>query len=972
MLAPEPQGGRRTVAERILLMNRRAKRRVMSGLLSSLLPGVLSSAILCAPGGTAVAATPRAAAPAAPVAPVNAVIPARATEVVTTEGITEYRLPNGLRIVLAPDASRPSTTVNMTYLVGSRHENYGETGMAHLLEHLLFKGTPSLPGRTIPTEFARRGMAYNGTTTQDRTNYFETFTASDDNLDWALRMEADRMVNSFVARSDLDSEMTVVRNEMEIGENSPARMLIQKMLAAAYQWHNYGKAPIGARSDVEQVGIDRLQAFYRRYYQPDNAVLVVAGKFDPAATLARIERYFGAIPRPARVLPVEHTIEPAQEGVREVVITRPGDSALVAAQYHVAPGAHPDTTAMAMLSVILADGPSSRLYQALVQAQKAASVRTVYHVLKDPGAILFMAEVGKAQSAEAARTALVDVLEGFAAKPVTSEEVERARVVMRNAYEGYMNDPGALGIALSEAIAKGDWRLFLVARDRVEKLTVDDVQRVALNYFVPSNRTAGIFVPSDHPARAQIPAAPDVGQLVAGYQGKPAATAVPDFDTGPANIEAHTRRYEFGNGMQVALLPKPTRGAVVEGVLTLRMGDVDSLRHLNTVGSLASAMLLRGAGALDRQQITDRIAALKATVHVSGSAERVNVRFETRREHLTELMSLLRTVLREPTFPQKEFDTLRAGNVVAMESVMRQPGTLAGNALGRHGNPYPPGDVRYTATLEENLGNMKAATLDQLRDFYARFYGTSHAQLAIVGDFDADTAAAQARTLFGDWTAPMPYARVDRPFVPIPPAGLTLQTPGKANAVFVATLPVDLTDESPDYAALRLADRVFGGNGMRSRLAERLRQREGLSYGAGSWLQVGALDRAGRFGLQAQYAPQNRDKVETAVREELARLVRDGVTAAELEEARNGLLQARALERSDDGTLASILGNQLYLGRTMADTAQLDERLRTATREDVNTAIRKYLAPDALTQVYAGDFTGNPASSATTAAATSS
>ena len=948
-------------------MRRCASRRLSSGLPSRfpsrLLPGLLAGLLLSVPG-----ALPQAAPVKAPEALAPAAAPVQATEVVSIEGLTEYRLPNGLRIVFAPDASRPSTTVNITYLVGSRHENYGETGMAHLLEHLMFKGTPSLPGRAIPTEFARRGMASNATTTQDRTNYFETFAASDDTLDWALRMEADRMVNSFVARADLDSEMTVVRNEMEIGENNPARMLVQKMLAASYQWHNYGKAPIGARSDVEQVGIDRLQAFYRRYYQPDNAVLVVAGKFDPAATLARIARYFGAIPRPTRVLPAEHTVEPTQEGVRDVFIRRPGDSALVAAQYHVAPGAHPDATAVSMLSVILADGPSSRLYAALVQGRKAASIRTVYHSLKDPGAILFMAEVGKEQSVDAARDALVGVLEGFAAKPVTSEEVERARVVMRNAYDSYMDDPGALGIALSEAIAKGDWRLFLVSRDRVEKLTVDDVQRVALNYFVPSNRTAGTFLPDDQPVRAQIPAAPDVAQLVAAYHGKPAAAPVADFDTSPANIEAHTVRHTLANGMQLALLPKPTRGGVVEGVLTLRMGDVDSLRDQSTVGSLASAMLLRGAGALNRQEITDRIAGLRAAVRISGGAERVDIRFETRREHLTELMSLLRTVLREPRFPQDEFETMRAGNVVAMESVMRQPGTLAGNALGRHGNPYPRGDVRYTPTPEEGLADMKAATLDQVRDFYGRFYGASHAQLSIVGDFDADTAAAQAGALFGDWTAPAPFARVERPYVPIAAAGFTIQTPGKANAVFVATQPVDLTDQSPDYAALRIADRIFGGNGMRSRLADRLRQREGLSYGAGSWLQVGALDHAGRFGLQAQYAPQNRERVEAAVREELDRLVRDGVTDAELEEARSGLLQARELERSDDGTLAAILGNQLFLGRTMAATMELDARLRGVTREQVNAAIRQYVAPQGLTQVYAGDFTGGPMQAASASA----
>ena len=200
--------------------------------------------------------------------------------VTSVEGITEYQLHNGLQVLLAPDDSKPTTTVNLTYRVGSRHESYGETGMAHLLEHLLFKGTPRHP--TVWAEFNKRGLRANGSTSRDRTNYFASFTANDANLAWYLDWLGDSMTHSFIARKDLDSEMTVVRNEMESGENDPGRILMEKTLSAMYQWHNYGKSIIGARTDVENVDIGRLQAFYRRYYQPDNATLIVSGTFDPA------------------------------------------------------------------------------------------------------------------------------------------------------------------------------------------------------------------------------------------------------------------------------------------------------------------------------------------------------------------------------------------------------------------------------------------------------------------------------------------------------------------------------------------------------------------------------------------------------------------------------------------------------------------------------------------------------------------
>ncbi|MFN7793166.1 MAG: M16 family metallopeptidase, partial [Cyclobacteriaceae bacterium] len=223
----------------------------------------------------------------------------------SVEGITEYRLANGLKVLLFPDPSKQTITVNITYMVGSKHENYGETGMAHLLEHLVFKGTPNHPD--IPKELTEHGCRPNGTTWVDRTNYYETFNATEENLKWAIDLEADRMVNSYIAKKDLDSEMTVVRNEFESGENSPFRVLMERVMSTAFLWHNYGKSTIGARADVENVPIEKLQAFYKKYYQPDNAVLLVAGKFDEAKTLDLIVQKFGRVPKPERQISQTYT-----------------------------------------------------------------------------------------------------------------------------------------------------------------------------------------------------------------------------------------------------------------------------------------------------------------------------------------------------------------------------------------------------------------------------------------------------------------------------------------------------------------------------------------------------------------------------------------------------------------------------------------------------------------------------------------
>src|SRR5262245_28335433 len=293
-------------------------------------------------------------------------------KVVTVEGITEFQLDNGLRLLLFPDLSRSKLTVNMTVLVGSRHEGYGETGMAHLLEHMVFKGTPDHP--TIPKALQDHGAQFNGSTNTDRTNYFETLAAGDDNLEFAIRMEADRLVRSTIKKEDLDSEFTVVRNEFESGENSPTGVLSKRISAAAYEWHNYGKSTIGNRSDIERVPVENLRAFYKKFYQPDNVVLVVAGQFDESKALGLVQKYFGSIPRPQRKLDNTYTEEPAQDGERLVTLRRVGDVAAVGVAYHVPAGPHPDAAALQVLSRLLSTQPSGRLYRALVETRKATGV----------------------------------------------------------------------------------------------------------------------------------------------------------------------------------------------------------------------------------------------------------------------------------------------------------------------------------------------------------------------------------------------------------------------------------------------------------------------------------------------------------------------------------------------------------------------------------------------------------------------
>jgi len=884
---------------------------------------------------------------------VHAALPAGVTQGSTIEGVTEYRLANGLMVLLFPDASKPTTTVNVTYQVGSGQENYGETGMAHLLEHLVFKGTPNRGN--IQTELGKRGMQFNGSTNTDRTNYFESFTANAENLDWALAMEADRMVNSYIRKSDLDPEMTVVRNEFERGENNPQMVLLGKMYASAYQWHNYAHLPIGARSDIENVNIERLQAFYKMYYQPDNAVLIVAGKFDVGTTLAAIAKYFGPIPKPTRKLPAIYTVDPVQDGERTVTLRRAGNSKFVGMMYHTVRGADPDYIATDVLGDVLTDEPAGRLYKALVETHKASAVEAYGGAQHDPGALTFFAQIPESDEIAPARDAMFATFEDLKKNPITEAEVERMRIRAAKDFDEMMSNPQHFAVAISGAIALGDWRLFFLQRDRYKNVTAADVQRVALAYLKRSNVTVGEFVPDAAPDRAPVPPTVDVAAMVKDYKGDAAVVAGETFDTSIANLDARTQRYALANGMKVALLPKKTRGEGVNFSLSLHFADEKSAFGKQADGQLTGAMLMRGTAKKNRQELEDALDKLRARISVGGSETGASVSGKTFRKELPDTLRLVAQVLREPSFPANELETLKRERATDLEDSRLDPQAVAVRASRREGNPYPIGDPRYAPSLDEEIAWAKPVTSDTLRTFHGQFYGASNAELAIVGDFDEQAMHALVEELFGSWKSPATYVRVPDPLVPKKPYALKFDVTDKANAFLIGREALPLNDLHPDYPAMLVANFILGDSPT-SRLWERLRQKDGLSYGVGSQFAASSFEANSRFVLYAIFAPENLDRVRRGLAEEMAAALKDGFTDAEVKTAKEAVMQQRRLGRNEDGSVAGALANQAYLGRTWSTSGGIDAAIEKLTTADVNAVLRKYLKPDDLGYAFAGDF----------------
>jgi len=881
------------------------------------------------------------------------------TKTASVEGIDEYRLDNGLKVLLFQDQSAQTITVNITYKVGSRNEGYGEKGMAHLLEHMVFKGTPNHPN--IPEELTSHGARPNGSTWYDRTNYFETFNASDENLDWALDLEADRMVNSYIAKKDLDSEFSVVRNEFESGENSPSSVLMEKVISAAYLWHNYGKSTIGNKSDIERVPITNLKAFYKKYYRPDNAVLMVTGKFDAPKTLALIHKKFGEIKNPTTPLVDVPTIEPAQDGQKRVDLSRVGDLQIVSALYHTPAGSHIDYASVAIAENILTDQPSGRLYKALVEGRKASSLWSFSPFTKEPGFLYINVDVPSDKSLDDAESTLLSNLDNFAKKPITEEELKRAKGNLLKQIDQINRNSSYLGTYMSEFIGAGDWRLSFIQRDRIEAATLAQVNTAIQKYFIKSNRTVGKFLPTKNPVRVGIPHTEDLNALVTNYKGKKALGKGEVFDVSFDNI---SKRLNLGKldetGIKYGFIKKNNRGNTVVLNFTFRNGNVKQLMNLGKSDSYTARMLNKGTTTKTRQHIEDKLSELKSSISFSGSNGKTYVNVSSTEENLMPTLALMADMLKHPSFNKDEFEKLKAQDLANLERGKNDPQFIVSRKIARINQKYKKGHPLYVESLDEDIAAIKKLTLNDLKKYYKDFYGISNnATLVSIGNLDEVKVKQFFESEFKSFKTNKPFAQIPDAFSANKGTNQSINTPDKKNAFTLGTLNIKTSQNDDDYAALQMAGSIFGGGFLNSRIATRLRQKDGVSYGAGGFVSVDSNkdNKNSSILVYAIYAPQNAAKVQLGFKEEVARFIKGGITQKELDSAIKGWVQAQNVSRAKDRELSAVINNNIYYNRDLKFQENIENRVKKLTVEDVNKVIKKYFKTfDKWTVVNGGDF----------------
>lgn len=871
------------------------------------------------------------------------------------EGIKEYSLPNGLKILLIPDAAQSNVVVNIVYKVGSRHEGYGETGMAHLLEHMLFKRSSKFS--EIKKAIADKGAMANGTTWYDRTNYYEVLPATDENLKWALEMESDRMVTSAILQSDLDTEFSVVRNEFEIGENDPSRVLNERILSAAYVWHNYGNSTIGSKEDIERVKAPTLKKFYKKYYQPNNATLVVGGKFDEKKTLAWISQYFAAIPKSTTVIENTYTVEPSQDGERFVELKRNGDLQYVAMAYHTPSFSDKEYAANNALLSILTNNPSGALYKALIDSKLATSVYGYSQTLRDPGFSYFQCEVSKDKDITTVESTFLKTMDEVSQMIFTEEDLSRAKNELLKQFENTYNNTINLTIALTEDIGAGDWRLFFIDRDNIEKLTVADIQNAAKKYYLKSNRTWGRFIPENSSERAKINEIQDVAAIVAGYKGKIKEENKTTFETSVANILKSTETGLLASGGKYAFLEKPSKGDKIEARFLLRMGDEKSLEGKSLTALLTARMLKLGTKNRTKKDINDQLDQYKSTLNLKGNVDGLYVGLNTDKTNLKNALSLLEDILRNPIFDASEFEKMKLEYKSELEANKNEPQVLASEAVEKQTTLYSKSHPYYSATTNEKLAELNTITLENLKNYYNDFYNGSNSNIVFVGGIDTKVIKSIIEKTFDNWDGKYGYTRIPTQYFESKAFNSIIQVNDKTNAVVFGKINLNIGEADSDFPAVDMANELLGGGAfLSSRIPQRLREAEGMSYGAGSFVSGNAIDKTGNWNVYAFFNPLFKEKLDNALKEEIQKALDKGFTKEEFDASLKSWLQQRQTTLGIDTYLAFQMREYLDQNKSFKTYSDYEDKVKALDVNKVNTALKKYFDLQKFVLIYAGDF----------------
>ncbi|MCO5216471.1 MAG: insulinase family protein [Thermomicrobiales bacterium] len=859
-----------------------------------------------------------------------------------------YTLDNGLTLFLQEKHDAPVTSFWTWYRVGSRNEIPGITGISHWVEHMQFKGTPSLGKGAIFGEVSRIGGQLNAMTSTDWTAYYETIPASE--IDLSLRIESDRMVNSLYDPEEVASERTVILSERQGAENRPTYHLYEELLGTAFQSGPYGHSVIGYESDLRSMTRDDLYNHYQRYYRPDNAFITAVGDFDADELAARIERSFGHIANPETPIPAV-VAGPPQFAERRVTIKRPSPAAYMMMGYKMPGAKHADIPAIMMADAILSgakamgmgggagNGRSSRLYRALVVAGLVRNISSSADPEIDENVWSFSATALPGVEPARIEAAIETELDRLKNELVPEDELAKARKQMRANYVYSLETVTGQAYWLGNMeIVDHAGRVDTFA-DEFAAVTAEDVQRVARTYLLPEKRTIGW----------QLPADSSVVFDMAGVEAEPAMDVANFADSeSEANHQGFVRTV-LPNGIVILAQPRPDDGAI-DGTIRIKAGHVATGEKTPGLPSVMATMLTRGTENRTFEQFNEEIDSLAAHFGVNASRGNIDIGWHALSEDLDQVLDIAADVIHNPTFPEDELEKLKPQVLTGIEEQEQDTRTMAGRAMAEL---LYPEDHPYRVLSGGTRESVSAMTRTDLADYYNRWLAPGVTTVALTGGIrDLDDAVQRLERVLGSWQKDVP-APLSAPAVdPIATtARNTKGIEGKSQADINIAYPT-LPRLHPDYNALQVANLILGQLGLMGRLGSEVRDKQGMAYYAYSALRG---DRANSvWTAAAGVDPANVDAAITGIETELRRIRTELVTDEELADAKSYMIGSLplGLESLSGVTDLLLTIEKFKLGLDYID--RYPAIISAITKEDVLRAAATHLDADRLAIGIAG------------------
>ena len=852
-------------------------------------------------------------------------------------------LQNGLTVIVAPIHAAPVVTVGVLYKVGSRNETPTTTGVAHQVEHMMFKGTTDL---LKPGDIDRRFIDNNAFTDQDSTYYYESFEKN--GLGDALQIEADRMVNAAIDPAQLVSENAVVVSELDGGNNNPSELLAEQVVAAAVQVHQYHWPVIGWKNVVKTLGTrrDLVYDFYTHHYTPQNAVLVIAGDVDPDATRALVHKYFDSV-APRALTPLDPIVEPPQHGVRHVNLRGPATADHVEMAYRV-PGAYSeDGYALTVLDAVLAGGHSSRLSQALVDSGYATDLTTTPNGAVDPYVYTIETELERGVSADMIRSIVEREVGGLVDSPPTAAEMARAKKQVIAAYVFDHDGVEALAqeLALWQAWT-GDWRNDTRYLDRINAVTAAQVRDAAKRYLTTENLTFGIFTATHGWAGQEFRPARDLALRFPKALVRSRSTDLVAVDAQP-ELPA---RFTLANGLVIIIQENHANpSAFIEA--DTGAGSAFDAASQSGLAALTQEMLMRGTRERPYEQLQRAIDGLGISLDTTIDISDAVLSTQALAQDEPKAMDLLADVLLHPAFDSSEFEVAQQQLVSDRLRARDRPNLVAREILYR--NLYPS-DSPWSRPSEGTADGLNAVRLKDTKAFYRTHYGPNDTVIVVVGDVNADAVRTQIAQLFGGWhPAAAPRPRVSSTLTPID-ATRTLIKPieGKVQVEVFGGSP-GIAADAPDFEAAQLMNFILGGGSFVSRLLHQVRDVDGYVYAIGTHFTETAAG-AGPWTLHFGADPSNTHAALADAIDQMRVLQRNGVTDDELAEYRRLAVDDAITSELNNRGIAQELMRDELLGRGLDYPRRLSSIYATITPAQIKAAAQKYLHPDNLLVSAAG------------------